>query len=221
MTPREDFTEDFGITGLTKHITPPYVPGDEAGCLDMAALLFEREGRLYAEEMLEDARCLVESSLSDGVLATVWLAATGSHFDPVGAGLGIRPWLRRIEGACLSFIRRDDPTFVPTAPGPAADPALRDAVLAELRGMAPALAEAAVSARCAPPLPAVVPALAAAVAELPADLGFRLFLRAVKTYFVPIGPARKARFKEIGRRLGYHGLVVGDGNLNVWSDLVD
>ncbi|MFG2919708.1 hypothetical protein ACGF0D_43430, partial [Kitasatospora sp. NPDC048298] len=67
----------------------------------------------------------------------------------------------------------------------------------------------------------VLPALEAAVTELGPDLGFRLFLRAMKVYFIPIGPARLSRFEEIGRRLGYHEWVVEDGSLNIWSDLED
>ncbi|PYC77008.1 hypothetical protein C7C46_20480 [Streptomyces tateyamensis] len=221
MAPRAEFDEDFGITGLTKYLKPPYVPGDEAGCLGMAELLFDQEGPVYAEEVLADVRTLVGSALSDEVLATVWLTATRAHFDPVGTGVGIRPWLNRLAEVSESAIRQEPGAAAPARPAPAGDPQLRAAVLAELGGVGPALAEAAVTSRYAPPLSQAVPALVAAVTELPVDLGFRLLLRALKAYFVPIGPGRRARFKEIGRQLGYHPLVVGDGGLNIWSDLVD
>ncbi|MGW4652127.1 hypothetical protein [Kitasatospora sp. NPDC004289] len=87
--------------------------------------------------------------------------------------------------------------------------------------MADGLTDKAVTYPYAPPLPTLVPALEAAVGEVGADLGFRLFLRAMKVYFVPIGPARLARYQELGRRLGYHAFVVEDGSLNIWSDLDD
>ncbi|MEU6974085.1 hypothetical protein AB0A71_41505 [Kitasatospora aureofaciens] len=221
MKPRADFTEDFGLSGLTKYLQSRLAPRDAAGILSFVDNLLEVEGRAYAQEVAEDVRRMTRSSLPDAVLSTVWLAATESRFDPAGTGLGIRIWLEQIADTCSSFVRRDDPSFNLGEPGPADHPELREEVLAELRGTGPALAEKAVTAIYPPPLRAVVPALEAAVTELGPDLGFRLFLRAMKVYFIPIGPARLSRFEEIGRRLGYHEWVVEDGSLNVWSDLED
>ncbi|MEU8515935.1 hypothetical protein AB0C76_30800 [Kitasatospora sp. NPDC048722] len=221
MKPRDDFDEDFGLTGLTKYLAMHLTLRDEAACLDLAERLFEREGPVYAQEVLDDARRLERSRLPDVTLSTLWLAAARARFDPAGAGLGIRAWLRRVEDTCAAFVRQDEPSFSPSLSPADPDPGLRTAVLAEVRGVGPALAEAAVTSVYVPPLPGLVPALAEAVDELGADLGFRLFLRAVKVYFVPIGPARLGRFEEIGRRLGYHEWVVEDGNLNIWSDLED
>ncbi|MGW2255565.1 hypothetical protein ACWCXH_36175 [Kitasatospora sp. NPDC001660] len=221
MKPRHDFDEDFGLTGLTKYLAMHLTLRDEASCLDLAERLFEREGPVYAQEVLDDTRRLAQSRLPDDTLSALWLAAGRARFDPTGAGLGIRIWLRRVEDACTAFVRRGDPAFVPALSPADPDPGLRAAVLAELRGVGPALAEAAVTSLYVPPLPGLVPALVAAVDELGPDLGFRLFLRAVKVYFIPIGPTRLGRFEEIGRRLGYHEWVVEDGNLNIRSDLED
>ncbi|MEU6236519.1 hypothetical protein [Kitasatospora sp. NPDC047058] len=219
MRPRSDFYEDFGLSGYTKYVHSPFVAPDEAGCLDMADLLFEREGRVYAQEVLEDTRRLVLSALPDDVLSTLWLAATRAHFEPAQAGLGIRVWLSQIADTCTAFVRQDDPAFIPGDPIPADQPELREAVLAELRTSGPSLAEAAVTNLYAPPLPNLVRSLELAINELGSDLGLRLYLRSMKAYFVPIGPAQLQRLRKLGSKLGYHPCVVGDGNLNIWSDL--
>ncbi|MFJ3794234.1 hypothetical protein [Kitasatospora sp. NPDC090091] len=221
VKPRDDFDEDFGLTGLTKYLAMHLTLRDEAATLDLIQRLSQREGPVYAQEVLDDARRMAQSRLPEDALATLWLAASGARFDPVGCGLGIRTWLHRVESSCTAFIRQRELSFVSALSPTDPDPALRAAVLAELQGLGPALAEAAVTSLCIPPLPGLVPALEAGVDELGPDLGFRLFLRVVKVYFVPIGAARLSRFEEIGRRLGYHEWVVEDGNLNIWSDLED
>ncbi|GAA4995763.1 hypothetical protein [Kitasatospora paranensis] len=221
MQPRADFHEDFGLSGLTRVVQSRFVPRTEAGCLCTARNVLEVEGQPFAEEVVEDVRRLTQSSLSDDVLSTLWLAATEARFDPVAAGLGIRAWLLRIADTCVACIREVEPSFDPAMPGPAGHPEIRDAVLAELRDIGPALAQKAVTSLYAPPLPALVPSLEEAVTELGPDLGFRLFLRAMKVYLVPIGPGRLDRYQRIGRSLGYNELVVTDGSLNIWYDLED
>ncbi|MFJ1796819.1 hypothetical protein [Kitasatospora griseola] len=197
------------------------VPRDAEGILEfITGSLLANDGKDYAVEMVNDIHRLTRSALPDDVLSVLWLAATRAHFDPEADGIGIRAWLERIAEACLPFTGQDllpDPGMQDEDLRPDVQPA----VLAELAGVSEALTEKAVTSLYAPPLPAVVPALEAAVPVLGADLGFRLFLRAMKAYFVPIGPARMARFDEIGERLGYHRFVVDDGGLNVWSDLND
>ncbi|MDH6129245.1 hypothetical protein [Kitasatospora sp. GP82] len=221
--PHDAFYEDFGLSGFTKYVHSPFVAQDEAACLDLADRLTERYGKVYAQDVLADLQRLQAAPLPDEVLSTLWLAATRAHFDPVGAGLGIRTWLSRIADVCVSRIRQDDPSFLPAAPtlGTGTDAGLQGSVLAEIRGVAPALTEAATTSIYTAPLPDVVLALERAVTEVDADLGFRLFLRAMKAYFVPISEARYQRFLDLGERFGYHELVVDDPNLNIWSDLVD
>ncbi|KDN80636.1 hypothetical protein KCH_76120 [Kitasatospora cheerisanensis KCTC 2395] len=57
--------------------------------------------------------------------------------------------------------------------------------------------------------------------EIGSDLGMRLFLRAMKTSFAPIGLTRLARLEALGERIGYSDLVVADGTLNTHFDLTD
>ncbi|MFI9269786.1 contact-dependent growth inhibition system immunity protein [Kitasatospora sp. NPDC052896] len=220
MKPRDDFDEDFGLSGLTKYVRSPWVTRSETAVLDLVGDLAERYGRVYAEEVLRDIQRLLAAPLPDEVLNSLWLAATGAHFDPAGEGLDIRTWLSRIAEVCIGRIRQDDPTFVSTVLVPAPETGLREAILEEIRGAAPALTEKAVTSTYPAPLPDVVPALRA-VTEIDPDLGFRLFLRAMKVYFVPISEARWERFNKLGERFGYNEFVVDDGNLNIWSDLVD
>ncbi|MFD8598160.1 hypothetical protein ACFV1L_24450 [Kitasatospora sp. NPDC059646] len=221
MRPRADFEIDFGLSGLTKFLRVGAVPRNAEGILAfITESLLANDGEDFAVEMVNDIHRLTQSTLSDDVLSILWLAATRAHFDPEADGIAIRAWLERIAEACLPFTGQDLPPELGMQDEDLR-PDLQAAVLAELTGVSAALTEKAITSSYAPPLPTVVPALEAAIPVIGADLGFRLFLRAMKAYFVPIGPARMARFDEIGERLGYHLFVVDDGCLNVWSDLND
>ncbi|NBM19113.1 hypothetical protein [Streptomyces sp. GC420] len=222
VKPRDEFDQDFGLSGLTQKFRPSAEIRSEADALDLVEGMTDRfESVAYAHQLLEDVQRLVGSALPDEVIHTLWLAATRAYFDPAAHGLDSRTWLRRIADVCVARIRRGDPSFTPAAAGPDPDQALTQAVLEEIRGCAPALTEAAVTSAYADPLPDVVSALERALPEVGADLGFRLFLRAMQAYFVPISETRHARFLLLGERLGYHEFVVDDGCLNVWDDLVD
>ncbi|MFB7666711.1 hypothetical protein ACFC1R_22635 [Kitasatospora sp. NPDC056138] len=216
--PHDAYFEDFGLSGLTKYFRHPVARNTAAG-LDLAGTLTERYGPVYVQDILTDIQRL--APLPDEVLNTLWLAATEAYVDPVSEGYDIRTWLGRIADICVTRIRQNDPSLISAAPAPEPDPDLREAVLAEIRETAPALTEKAVTSIYAAPLPDVTPALERAVTEVDPDLGFRLYLRALKAYFVPISEARYDRFISLGERFGYHELVVDDGNLNIWSDLVD
>lgn len=62
-------------------------------------------------------------------------------------------------------------------------------------------------------VPEVVPALERVVTEVDPDLGFRLFLRVLKAYLVPISEPQHLRYRELGERFGYNESVVDDGTL--------
>ncbi|MDQ1022219.1 hypothetical protein [Streptomyces afghaniensis] len=70
------------------------------------------------------------------------------------------------------------------------------------------------------PLDGVVPALQRVV-DVDPDLGFRLLLRALKGYFVPISQARYERCLAFGDELGLGADVVDDRDFNLPSDPVD
>ncbi|MFG2919405.1 hypothetical protein ACGF0D_41855, partial [Kitasatospora sp. NPDC048298] len=65
MKPRADFTEDFGLSGLTKYLQSRLAPRDAAGILAFVDNLLEVEGRAYAQEVAEDVRRVTRSSLPD------------------------------------------------------------------------------------------------------------------------------------------------------------
>ncbi|MBC3840722.1 hypothetical protein GXW82_11910 [Streptacidiphilus sp. 4-A2] len=141
--------------------------------------------------------------------------ATQERFDPKREGAGIRDWLEQladVAGACRDTTYRIS--------GEPADEGLRDAVLAELDGVGPALTQAVVTSLYAAPLPDLVPALRRVVTDVDHDLGFRLLLRTLRAYFVDVSEARNQRLVTLGERFGYHELIV-DGDLNVSPDLVD
>lgn len=58
-----------------------------------------------------------------------------------------------------------------------------------------------------------VPALEAVVSQACADLGYRLFLRAMKEYFLRVEVPGYETFIALGKRFGYPPYLVGD-NLN-------
>ncbi|MFF2820915.1 hypothetical protein ACFVT9_35975 [Kitasatospora cineracea] len=214
MKPRGDFDRDFGLTGLTKYIRPGYVPYNaEAILAFLTDTLLANDKKDYASEVVDDALRLNRSTLPDDVLSVLWLAATRGYFDPRDDGIGIRDWLERVAEACLPLTGQNQ-AIEPGTGDEDLRPDLQPAVLAELDAAADSLSKEAVTAFGAPPLPTLVPALKAAVPVLGADLAFRLFLRAIKAYFVPIGPTQLAHIEEIGERLGYHESVVHDEGLN-------
>jgi hypothetical protein len=215
MAVRQEIWVDFGISGLTKWFHGPWHTLATPVEVVEGAADWGKGG--YAPTLLDDALRLLDSSLSTEVLTTLWLAACGRNFDFGVLGVDARGWLRRIADICVERIRRDDPSFVPVNPGPAPYPELRDQVLAEIRAVGPQLAAAA-SERGPLMVPDVVPALERVAADVDPDLGYRLFLRAMKVYMVTISEARYVRYLELGELFGYNEFVVDDGTLHSVPD---
>ncbi|MGV9248661.1 hypothetical protein [Streptomyces sp. NPDC003710] len=107
-------------------------------------------------------------------------------------------------------VRETDAAFVPLPPRPVTDAGLRLRALEQINAVADGL-ERAATARS---LPDLVPTLEQVVTEACADLGFRLFLRAMKEYFVAIDENRCDAFTALGESFGYPEFLVDD-NLNV------
>ncbi|MFE7767049.1 hypothetical protein [Streptomyces sp. NPDC057438] len=210
---------DIGLSGLTKWIRFPRV-GSEAAGLDVVASCVDQFGGAFAHQLLEDCLRLLDSSLSSRTVTTLWLAATFRDFDLESLGIDGRTWLRRIADICIDRLRRDALSFTPTATAPTAGGELKEAVLTEIRSIAVALEEASAQ-HSYNPVADVVPALEQVVTQVDPDLGYRLLLRAVKAYFVPISDARYERYLALGDALGLGEDVVDDGNFNIWDDLVD
>ncbi|MBN0047805.1 hypothetical protein JS756_27590 [Streptomyces actuosus] len=217
-------TEDIGLSWMAAQCDDlEDLPPDELDCLaehgPVAATLriaarsvtdLDRSGAL---RFGQDVRRLSQSPLSDGTLRTVWVGATDHVFDPAKDGVRARDWLGLLEEAWLSAERRAHPAFVPPAAAPVTDCESRRAVLRAMCPLADGLTDAAEKHVYPLPLPGLVPALEQVVVHACADLGYRLFLRALKAYFVLIDKTSHDAFIVLGRRFGYPALLVED-NLN-------
>lgn len=187
---------DFGLSGLAGKLgagTPS--PGDE---------------QVGDEQVGEDARRLLDSALPEDAMRTLWLAACREQFDPIGHGMDMWSWLRRLSDEHPPPPRkRPGPTkYLSTIPSGPPRPVLveeemREALLAEIRAAEQDLARAV-------PLPEAVPALRRVVTEAGADLGFRLFLRLLKAYAVRVGKEQYDRFLSLSDPFEYHYGVVHD-----------
>ncbi|MGW1874018.1 hypothetical protein [Streptomyces sp. NPDC001975] len=161
-----------------------------------------------------DVRRLLESPLDDAVLRTVWVGGADHAFDPRWDEESMRDWPAGIEAAWLDAERLTDPGFLPPPSAPASDPGLRAVVLEVIDGVAARLAAAMQNRVWPPKLPGLVPALAEVVEKVDAGLGFRLFLRVLKSSALPIGPREHQAFLAVGERFGYPDLVE-EGYLHV------
>ncbi|MGY5008687.1 hypothetical protein ACWCY6_11465 [Streptomyces sp. 900105755] len=163
-----------------------------------------------AYALLEDTVRLSRSPMSDDALTALWQVATAYGHALQTEGAGPRQWLHRIAAVCVERLREIDPGFAVGAPSPG-DSAERDAVLRELRETAPALTRAVhdspwYGATTSPWFErsgTVVPALERVVEQVDPDLGFRLLLRCVRAYDVPVTDEQYAHWTALGDRFGY------------------
>ncbi|MGW2721962.1 hypothetical protein [Streptomyces sp. NPDC001492] len=235
----EKYDSDFGLSGLTESFALSTAPGTQEAALGLVTekliaydgetpvdtsgieRLSEDERHIlgfdvfhddfgYAEELRADLAKLLDSPLSDEVLGAVWLAATGGAWEPQAHGIGVRDWLARMDATCAA---RPPRVMVGRAPGPSwsfwrlpAVETVRDAILAEIRASAGEL-------------PGLTPALEEVAARADLDLGFRLFLRALKTAAVPVPEERCNRLCDLGEPFGYPFQVVYGGLTVVWRPL--
>ncbi|RSS41035.1 hypothetical protein [Streptomyces sp. WAC08241] len=220
MTSHQEFDEDFGLSGLAGKFQYPHVPLDDAdAAAALVTVMAEEWDGSYGIWLLEDVRRLLESPLSDDLIVRLWLAATATHFDPTRHGMSGRDWMERIAALCIDRIRQGDRTTTSDLSEPTIDEGLTRSVLEQVRSVGPVLSEAAVTTSHAVPLPDIVAPLEKVIAEVDADLGFRLFLRVMKAYFVRISAVRQASLLALGERFGYNRDVIDEGCLNVWPEL--
>ncbi|MFD9508757.1 hypothetical protein [Streptomyces mirabilis] len=186
----------------------------------------------YADELREDVRGLVESPLADEAIQAVWRAAAGGGWDPAAHGMSARDWLRRIDETCAARPprkipgRRPAPTSWWGAWRPAADE-LRDDVVAEIAEIAgiAGIAGIAETRSCRErsagslPSPDILAALEEVAVRVHPELGFRLFLRALKVYSVRIEKARYDRFQALGERFGHPAALIDLGLDIAWPPI--
>ncbi|MFE2537503.1 hypothetical protein [Streptomyces sp. NPDC059371] len=219
------YVTDIGLTWLAsrwrvleefyrEHFPPHAVdPGPVVVWLMLTETSLDQFDRSKAVQLGQDVRRLLRSPLTDEMIRTVWLAATHGILDPDEHGMTARTWLRRIEEAWLARVRQDDPAFVPAPPQPVVDEELRRGVIQVIHSVAEPLCLASEQPPYGVPATGLVPALERVVTEVCADLGYRLFLRAVKTYFVPVPADGETydRFVALGERFGYPYWLVREG----------
>ncbi|QWB23024.1 MULTISPECIES: hypothetical protein [Streptomyces] len=161
----------------------------------------------------QDVRRLMESSLPDATIRTVWLGATDHVFDPAKDGISTRTWLWKMEQAWLTAERRNDPAFISPPAAPETDERLRRDVLQAIGRIDHDLT-GAVENRIYPlSLPGLVPALELVTVRACADLGYRMVLRALKANYVAVDAKSRDMFVELGSRFGHaRSLVTKDLN---------
>ncbi|WP_460066269.1 hypothetical protein [Streptomyces sp. YKOK-I1] len=162
-----------------------------------------------ARALAHDVRLLLESSLPDTVLRTVWRAASAGRQDP---GADPRARLRGIAEACEETISADALEPDPCAPATVVvdENAMKDAV----RAVLPAVGGT-------PAGPEAVAALGRVVAEVDADLGFRLFLRVLKAHAAPVAPDAYDHYREIADGFGHARHLVPEGLAVRWPRFDD
>ncbi|MFF3842923.1 hypothetical protein [Streptomyces sp. NPDC001930] len=207
-----DYAADFGLSGLAGTLCArSTLRLDEAVVLDVA----ESEAEDDDHRLGADVRLLLESPLPDDVLRTVWLAGVRRCFDPAEEGTDTRTWLDAVAELCPPRAPERDPYEArsldasrPVVP----EEELRTTVAAEIESAA-----AGLELRVA--VPGIVPALLRVVREADADLGFRLFLRALKAYSVPVDADAYDRLLALGDGLAYPPAAVHEGLTVRWRPL--
>ncbi|WP_406082198.1 hypothetical protein OG468_32780 [Streptomyces zaomyceticus] len=207
-----DYAADFGLSGLAGTLCArATLRLDEPVVLCIA----ESEAEDDDYRLGADVRLLLDSALPEEALHTVWLAAVRRCFDPAEEGTDTRAWLDRIAELCPPRAPERDPyeeksleASRPVVP----EEELRTAVAAEIEA-----ASAGLELRVA--VPGAVPALHRVVREVDADLGFRLFLRALKAYSVPVEADTFDRLLAIGDLLAYPWAAVQEGLSVRWRPL--
>jgi AcrR family transcriptional regulator len=193
---------DFGLSGLsgTFHADVRL----DASLREQVLTSAEAEGS--PRMLLDDVLRLLESPLPDWALTSLWHAATGRNHRLDLLGVTGRDWLGQIAEVCVELIRHDEPTFAAGPPTPIAE-TLTGAVLDELLLVGPALTRA-VMVRGDGAVSGAVPALERVVAQVDPDLGFRLLLRALDSFWVPVERAQYDRMRALGERFGYGEFLV-------------
>ncbi|MEV8530184.1 hypothetical protein AB0451_39975 [Streptomyces sp. NPDC052000] len=203
-----DYSEDFGLSGLTGTVC------SRVGLRIDAQVILSVAQQLATEQedhqLGADVRLLLDGPLSESALRDVWLAATRGCFDPTENGEGMRQWLQGISDVCPPHEEEAD---LPGAAGfdergpQIGEEDLRGIVTAEIDYLVPKLQKAI-------PAPETLSALHDIVQHVDADLGLRMFLRTVKAYSVPVSAEQYDRLIQLAEQLAYHFSVVHE-SLNV------
>ncbi|MFJ5263847.1 hypothetical protein ACIQAC_25635 [Streptomyces sp. NPDC088387] len=149
---------------------------------------------VQAAVLWEDVTRLLVSGLSDEEVTALWRTAArrqraADAFDTDG-----RAWLREIAEVCTERLAEVDPAYTPYMSPPRTDLTAR--VGREVQEVIAPLSAATDGDGTAAPLQEIV-------TSVDPDLGFRLLLRVVEAYGIPVPRSRYARYRELGERFGY------------------
>lgn len=206
------YEDDFGLSALAGKLASATAP-DLGRAREFAAEVAgdcEGEG---AVELGVDIRCLLDSGLPDETLRAAWLAATHERFDPADFGTDLHGWLTRLAERYPARPRKKPQVYWPSPPHPEfAEEKLRAAVVAEIRASAAELRRALVHGGAGRTLPATVPeALEAIAGQADGETGFRLLLRVLKAWSVPVPKDQYDRLMELSSELRWPGPLIYDG----------
>ncbi|WP_406123155.1 hypothetical protein [Streptomyces sp. NBC_00989] len=205
----ELYEDDFGLSALTGMLASATAP-DVVRALECAAEVAAGSEGEGAVELGVDIRCLLDSGLPDGTLRAAWLAATHERFDPADFGMDLRTWLTRLADLYPTRPLKRRRVYWPERPPPElAEDELREAVIAEIR----------VSASLPTTVAEALEALEDITRETDGELGFRLLLRILKTWTVPVGKEQYDRLMELDTKLRCSGPLVYDGLDIQWLPL--
>ena len=206
------YEDDFGLSALAGKLasaTPPDLGRAQEFAAEVAGDC-EGEGGV---ELGVDIRCLLDSGLPDETLRAAWSAATHERFDPADFGTDLHGWLTRLAELYPARPRRKPQVYWPSPPHPEfAEENLRAAVVAEIRVSAAQSRRALVHGGAGRTLPATVPeALEDIAGQADGETGFRLLLRILKAWAVPVAKDQYDRLMELSSELGRPGPLIYDG----------
>jgi hypothetical protein len=197
------FDGDFGLSALADQFHEDWSLGPAAP--EMVAAMASR-GSDQGLALFEDALRLRDSELTAEVITTLWNGATRRTFDLEQFGSDGRAWMSEIADICVRQLQKTDPAFTYAGPEPV-DRRNVDVVLEELQAVGARLEEA-VDESTTGPIPGLLSALRQAVACVSPDLGFRLLLRTLSQYWVPLADDEYDRYDALGEQFGYGELLV-------------
>ncbi|MEU9037987.1 hypothetical protein AB0D45_24225 [Streptomyces sp. NPDC048352] len=205
-TTRQGIDGDFGLSRLSEQF--PAVWPHHTPRAAIAHVLthdgYERPPGSEAAVLWEDTRRMLDSGLSDATITLLWLAATNRGHGIDQFGIGGREWLEQVVEVCEQRLAEVAPGYVLGPPAVRTDG--REAVLRELRDLAPVTAGTAISPAFQPlEGAAVMDALEQVVTRVDPDLGFRLLLRVLGILQPPLTEEQYARYETLAGRFQYSG----------------
>ncbi|MEU6055361.1 hypothetical protein ABZ829_33650 [Streptomyces xanthochromogenes] len=208
---RYPFAFDFGFSGLTGWFYGAWqLERTALETVDDAATdRSDEPPGSEASALRSDTVRLLESSLVTAHIATLWRAASYQGPNTVYFGGDARDWLHQIVEVCERKLNQLD---VPVASTPrnTGPREKTEQVLREILCVREKLTSPTDSTRHMDPTGAVAEALEEVVSTVDDDLGFRLFLRVLNTYRIPLSQDQYTRFQGLSEYFGYGEFHVHD-----------